>query len=331
MVNSKNKSKICCLVCKKEFYSVYFLNHIKKCKIKKEKEILKWKNCIEFKDFIICPICNNKYKELNNSHLKMHKITLKKFDKIYGSKYRISEISIKNKNTLSNMTEETRIKLKKSHTLDGFIDKYGKREGTKRYKISLEKQKTCRTLSGYIKKLGKINGTKKYKEYMKNKHENCSKEGYIKNHGIKKYKERIQRIKKRSTISGFIERHGIKSGTKKYEEYCNKISKSNSKVPKEQKSDYKKYYQVVYRITRRNIRKYNIKRKKNNHIDHKFSILKGYQLNILPYIIAHKENLENLTINENCSKQGNCSIELKTLLKKVSTFNKKENKLMEMN
>jgi hypothetical protein len=50
------------------------------------------------------------------------------------------------------------------------------------------------------------------------------------------------------------------------------------------------------------------------HIDHKFSILKGYQLNISPFVIGNIKNLEMTPWKENISKHAKCSITSKDLL-----------------
>jgi hypothetical protein len=39
-------------------------------------------------DFIFCPICGKKLKEINDSHLKIHKLTIKQFDELYPTSIR---------------------------------------------------------------------------------------------------------------------------------------------------------------------------------------------------------------------------------------------------
>jgi len=50
------------------------------------------------------------------------------------------------------------------------------------------------------------------------------------------------------------------------------------------------------------------------HIDHQFSILKGYQFKVSPFIIGGKHNLKMLPWYENISKNSKCSIDLDSLL-----------------
>ena len=46
------------------------------------------------------------------------------------------------------------------------------------------------------------------------------------------------------------------------------------------------------------------------HIDHKFSILKGFQEKISPFVIGHKSNLQMIPWRDNISKHSSCSIDL---------------------
>ena len=50
------------------------------------------------------------------------------------------------------------------------------------------------------------------------------------------------------------------------------------------------------------------------HLDHKFSILKGYQQKISPFVIGHRANLEMIPWEENVSKHAKCSISMIDLL-----------------
>ena len=49
------------------------------------------------------------------------------------------------------------------------------------------------------------------------------------------------------------------------------------------------------------------------HIDHRFSILKGYQQKISPLVIGHLSNLQMLPWKDNISKHSKCSISLDEL------------------
>jgi len=54
------------------------------------------------------------------------------------------------------------------NSLEGFIKRYGKEEGRKKYNNFLEKISKAHTLENYIAKYGEEEGTKKWKNYKKN-------------------------------------------------------------------------------------------------------------------------------------------------------------------
>lgn len=76
------------------------------------------------------------------------------------------------------------------------------------------------------------------------------------------------------------------------------------------------YKRVVNRFTKLSWNRYKDQirgsveygRSKEYHLDHKYSKIEGFKNYIPPYIIGHHKNLEILTVSENCSKQGQCSI-----------------------
>jgi hypothetical protein len=59
-----------------------------------------------------------------------------------------------------------------------------------------------------------------------------------------------------------------------------------------------------------------IKRGREYHLDHKFSISEGFKLGILPIVIADFNNLEIIKSNENMSKGSKCSITIEELYTK---------------
>jgi transcription elongation factor Elf1 len=84
---------------------------------------------VEGLDFVICKICGLKFKEINNDHIKQHNITCDEYDNMFKSS-RTSENTRKKKDTLSNlMNKEMSDKLSRSHTLDGYKEKYGEVDG----------------------------------------------------------------------------------------------------------------------------------------------------------------------------------------------------------
>ena len=80
--------------------------------------------------------------------------------------------------------------------------------------------------------------------------------------------------------------------------------------------EYCEYYRIVVTLTEQNYKKYkniinpdNLPRGNNDyHLDHKFSIVRGFEEGISPEIIASPENLEMLFCRENISKKDTCSI-----------------------
>ena len=75
---------------------------------------------------------------------------------------------------------------------------------------------------------------------------------------------------------------------------------------------------MVNKLTQKTYRKYNSIINPNNYkrghkpheyqLDHRFSIIEGFKQNIDPNIISSHINLEMLSVYENASKQGKCSI-----------------------
>jgi preprotein translocase subunit SecD len=272
-------------------------------------------------DFVVCPECDKKFKELNKAHLGIHGLTVLEFDKKYPNLKRISATTLKRKNTLENISDDVREKLRKSHTLDGYIERYGDVDGRIKFANMKNKKSKSKTLEGYIARLGTKKGLIEYQKKTNNISLAGTLEGYIKRFGktkgLQNYNQKIKNISKAHKIEGYIERYGAELGVQKWEEKCEKISEANRKVNQKQSNDFSHYKRQVMRLTYRNIRKHNIKKNAGQHIDHKYSIVEGFLNKIAVDIIAHIENLQTISIAENCSKQGKCSITLEELLNKT--------------
>lgn len=84
--------------------------------------------------------------------------------------------------------------------------------------------------------------------------------------------------------------------------------------------DYDKYRWYVWILTERTYKenKHTIDphnmRGPEYHLDHKFSVVRGYHLQIDPKIIASVHNLEILPASDNSRKGGKCSINIETLM-----------------
>jgi hypothetical protein len=92
-------------------------------------------------------------------------------------------------------------------------------------------------------------------------------------------------------------------------------------VPLNDLSDYKLYHREVWKYTNQNditiLENYD-KRGKTGvegayHLDHKFSISRGYIEGISPDLIGSIKNLQFIPWQENVSKQNKCSITKKEL------------------
>ena len=93
-------------------------------------------------------------------------------------------------------------------------------------------------------------------------------------------------------------------------------------IDEEDKEDYALYRETVVKQTEVNYKKYYKVINENNlnrsyrefHLDHRYSIISGFNNNIPTYIIASHHNLEMLFCLDNISKGGKCSISLDYLL-----------------
>lgn len=78
-----------------------------------------------------------------------------------------------------------------------------------------------------------------------------------------------------------------------------------------------KYQKLVRKLTAIIIRHYNLKTKPGYEWDHKFSVKEGFQQNIHPNIIASRDNLELIPIQDNRSNGTKCSITRDELINSV--------------
>lgn len=98
-------------------------------------------------------------------------------------------------------------------------------------------------------------------------------------------------------------------------------TKANKGMISLNRGEFKRYKTIVLYLTEK-FRKEMSKgfitglagKEKAYHIDHKFSILSGYQQKISPLVIGHRANLEMISWQENLSKHSSCSITAEMLL-----------------
>jgi hypothetical protein len=84
--------------------------------------------------------------------------------------------------------------------------------------------------------------------------------------------------------------------------------------------DKKSYYAKVWLLTEQTYSKYKSDIDPNNlrspdyHLDHKYSVIRGFYDRIAPEIIASRFNLEIISRADNSKKSANCSIDIMTLM-----------------
>ena len=134
-----------------------------------------------------------------------------------------------------------KVKEKSKTNLNGYIKRYGEKEGLKRYNDRCDKISKTSKKDWYIEKYGEKEGSIKW-EY-KFRH-NSSIDGFIKKYGekegLKRYNDRCNKIGKSNKLDWYIEKYGEKEGNKKWNNYINKIrniskkrqSKSSLKIKK---------------------------------------------------------------------------------------------------
>jgi hypothetical protein len=141
---------------------------------------------------------------------------------------------------------------------------------------------------------------------------------YIKTRQTKEYRDNMSdsvksSIKYRNTITQRGEQH------KKYWENIRGCKLEDIKT------EWELYRVICYRISERHYKRYksiinpdNLPRGKGKyHLDHRYSIMRGFKNNIPPYIISHIYNLQMLLEKDNISKDYHCDITKEELFKGI--------------
>lgn len=273
-----------------------------------------------------CPICNRNFKEINLSHLRTHSLTVKEYDKLYPNFPRMSTEQRKTKARYANLTAEMSAKLKKSHTLEGYKEKYGSELGIKKFNERKINLKFSKTKDNYIRLYGESEGILRYNKYRRNAKLNTTIDNFIKKYGKLEGTIRYEKFQHMNKISNTLEhykaKYGKDEGIKRWEAKNLKNSLSSMKIPPNEQGNYKLYKTIVMRLTRKTLRDCNIPnihliKKGEYSLDHKYSQLEGFKNNIPPYIISSQENLEVIEHIKNCSKHDSCSLTLIELLDKL--------------
>ncbi len=300
-----------CELCNKTFWNCYFNDHYKRCKIKFDKKI----NLIMGEDYVQCALCFKNFKEINNFHLKtIHNITPKEYDELYPNNKRLSNKTLAEKNHFKELTPEMSAKLKFSHTLNGYKQKYGEIEGEKKWTDSIENKKKMRTVDRYIEIYGD-----KGKEIFEteNKNRGVTLDKLITKYGKDRGKEIFNSWANSNSLIHYQRKYGALTGMEKWIEKGNKHSKNMRKIPIDKVDEYTRYRELVSRYTRKTISLLGFnttgRGRNKKHVDHKVSIYSGFINNIDPIIIGSIFNLEMLSCHDNCVKQEKNSISIDEL------------------
>lgn len=275
-------------------------------------------------DYVLCEICNLKFREINSDHLSLHDISCDGYDKIYNKSRTSSKTSIR-KDTLSKqMSPELSHKLSNSHKIDNYIEKYGEIEGEIRYRKMIENKTYRNSYQSYKDKYGELEGYLKYRE-VQNKKVN-SLENKITKYGLeegtKKYEEFTIKQKVKSTLSNFIYKYGYDDGLKRWLDKNNKISISNSKIERKDKKDFINYISDVCKYTRislnmNNLINIELRGHENGYdLDHIVSKVDGYRNKVPSYIIGHISNLRVINSSQNRKKQHKSDLNISYIVDK---------------
>lgn len=274
-------------------------------------------------DYVICKICGFKFKEINNDHISKHNMTCDEYDEMFNSSRTCEKTRLK-KNTLSSiMDDEMSKKLSKSHTIEGYINKYGLEKGHILYNKMIENKTYRNGKQSYIDKYGLEKGEEIYNDIQKKKVitlEKCI-DRYGEEEGVTRYEEWKKSQKNKNLLSSYIERHGYDMGLIKWLDKNNKISIANSKIQIEHKNKFKEYICEVDKYTRLSIgnkKLYNIELRGfefGYDLDHRFSKIDGFKNNIPSYIIGHISNLKIVDSSYNRKKQHNSDIDVEFIIK----------------
>ena len=185
-------------------------------------------------------------------------------------------------------------------------------------KIWEDRQKT-----GEVKVIGqKVSSTIKKKNASLTKEELKNKYGWL---------NKLTDVEKHAWVENVLTKTGMHAWWKSVgkEEKEQTIKQRNATklgiTPEEYENRYsnvdefENYRWIVWNLTERTYKEYKHlidpedKRSPAYHLDHKFSVIRGFQTQVPPEIIASVYNLEILTAIENSTKSGKCSINIETL------------------
>ncbi len=318
----ENKIKNNCEFCNNEYYH----NKSQKSKYcssncRSKGNIQKKITGVEGLDYVVCGVCSLKFKEINSDHLVLHNLSKNDYDINYGN--RTSEKTRLNKDTLSGiLTPELSQKLSKSHTLENYIDKYGKEIGVEKHEKMIENKTYRNSVISYIDKYGNDEGIKEFEKVQKKKAITLNNQIKLYGNvdGTLKYNEWFNKQQNKNSISYYIDLYGYENGLTKWFDRNNKISIANSKIDESLRNEYKKYCILVDKLTRVSLQLYDLENihlrgfKYGYDLDHRVSKIYGFKNNVGPEIIAHISNLEIITSSKNRTKQHKSNLDITYIL-----------------
>lgn len=218
-------------------------------------------------------------------------------------------------------------------TLEYQQKKYGEEEGLKKYNNFREKQIKDNnvTLEYY---LSRGYSEPEAKKLQTERQTTFSKEICIEKYGEEKGLEVWQgrKDKWQNSLNAKPEEE-IKNINKRknpsfnwFKEYMNfNIDEAVHYLDNINKADFKEYTNIIFKLSNEVYENYKQEIDPDNlrgrtdkglyHLDHKFSRLMGFILNVPPEVMSHKYNLEILSAKENISKSLKCSITIDELYK----------------
>lgn len=203
--------------------------------------------------FVYCKVCGAKLRNISNTHLKKHNMTMQDYKRKFPDEPLFAEGLLKEQNEKREATldkyhtdengkrmhyltlekciakygesEGLRIwnehKRKCTSTLENFTRKYGAEEGQKRYERKCAKMRGKRTLEYFINKYGEEEGNRLHKEYHDNLKGFQTLEWFVNKYGQETGRDLYDDVckKKALTLDNFVRKYGEEEGRLRYEEY----------------------------------------------------------------------------------------------------------------
>lgn len=266
-----------------------------------------------------------RYEEFANSHPK-DTSSLEMFQLRYGDELGLQKFNDKT--------------AKSTHTIESFLEKYPD-DGVQRYHEYNRRKRNTR--ERMIERYGEEEGNRRWERLCERNRGNHTLERRIEIHGEEEgrrlFEETRQKLKDKNTLDYYIKLYGEEDGFLKWNwrnlqnsistmftdkdmvwkidtpMYSKWLERIGSKQLNDQSTqELRRYYRSVWRVTKRqplhllpNFDKRSHQRDSGTYaIDHKISIIYGFEENISPEIIGNINNLQMLPHEENSRKGRSC-------------------------